>query len=597
MPLYADSVLDEVKNSVNIVSLISSFGVELRKRGRDYKACCPFHHEKTPSFTVSEEKQMFYCFGCHEGGDVFKFIMKIETMSFQEAVQFLAERHGIALPAPADSGQNAPASNKNDLNRLMMEAVSAYQQTLLTTAEGKPALQYLQGRGVVLDTIAKFQLGFSPSGGNFLVSLLHKKGFSIEAMEECGLCRRAKEGNMTYDYFRGRIMFPITDVQGRPVAFGARAMDERPPKYLNSPETRLYNKGRNLFGLSHSRDAIRKRGNAVLVEGYMDCIVPFQHGVDNVVASCGTALTPPQVELLGRYTRDVVVSYDADVAGQSAAQKSLELFLEGDFRVRVLNLPEGKDPDEYIRKAGADEYRRREREALPYLEFVLEKAIRDLGGQENMVEPKAKVQTMNSVLPYLARVPNAVERSEYVSIFARRLGIEDRLLLAEMRKAAQEKRTRLPEVTQSASVSCKAAEELFLRFLLENTELQGLMLPLVSEEDFAGLASEKIFSIILDEFRSGRTSSFESLRRQFSGDQEQAFLAQLELKNFPEESSLQAAKSCLCTLRKERLTALGERIKRELAALGEGGDNEAQNHLLKERMRVNRELRELDGNR
>ena len=595
MPLYADSVLDEVRNSVNIVSLISSFGVELRKRGRDYKACCPFHHEKTPSFTVSEEKQAFYCFGCHEGGDVFKFVMKVETMSFQEAVQFLAERNGIALPAPTSSDQVSPTSNKNDLNRLMVEAVAAYQQMLLTTAEGKPALQYLQRRGVILDTIAKFQLGFSPSGGNFLVSLLRGKGFSIEAMEECGLCRRAEEGNRTYDYFRGRIMFPITDVQGRPVAFGARAMDERPPKYLNSPETRLYNKSRNLFGLSHARDAIRKRGSAVLVEGYMDCIVPFQHGVDNVVASCGTALTPQQVELLGRYARDVVVSYDADAAGQSAAQKSLELFLEGDFRVRVLNLPEGKDPDEYIRKAGAEEYRQRERDALPYLEFVLEKAIRDLGGQEQMIEPKTKVQAMNSVMPYLARVPNAVERSEYVSIFARRLGIEDRLLLAEMRKAAQERRPRLAESPQAVSTACKTAEKLFLRLLLENTELQDSILPLASEEDFAGLAGEKIFSIILDEFRAGRTSSFESLRRQFAGDQEQAFLAQLELESFPEEPSLSAAESYLYALRKIRLTALRERIALEIAAAAKRGDDMALDHLLEERVRADRELLELAG--
>ena len=439
MPFYPDNILDEVRNSVNIVSVVSEY-VPLRKRGRIHVACCPFHNEKTASFSVNEERQFFHCFGCGLGGDVFRFLMQIERFSFPEAVQFLAERNGIALTAANTEAAAISSVNKKDMHNAMAETTVAYQQALLSSADGKPSLDYLFSRGVTFETIERFRLGFSPSTGNFITTLLQKKGFSIETLADCGLCRRAEEGNRVYDYFRGRIMFPITDVHGHTIAFGARSMDDRPPKYLNSPETRLYNKSRNLFGLSYSKDAIRKRGSAILVEGYMDCIIPFQYGVDNIVASCGTSLTTEQVELLGRYARDVVVSYDADPAGQNAAQKSLELFLEGDFKVRVLSLPGTKDPDEYIRAAGVEEYRKREEEAVPCLEFVLEKAIREQGGID---DPKKKALALDAVLPYLAKLTNEVERSEYVSRFARRLAIEDGNLLAELRKAARDKRTDL----------------------------------------------------------------------------------------------------------------------------------------------------------
>ena len=224
----------------------------------------------------------------------------------------------------------------------MAETVSIYQRCLLDSQEGKSALKYLRERGVTDATIARFNLGFSPAAGDALIQTMKGKGFTIQMLEECGLAKRSEDGSRFYDSFRGRIMFPITDVQGRTVAFGARAMGDKPPKYLNSPETRLYNKSRNLFGLSFSKEAIKVRGHAILVEGYMDFIIPFQHGVDNVVASLGTSLTPQQVELLGRFTREVVVSYDPDSAGLAAAQRSLDLFLEGDFRVKVLRLPQDR---------------------------------------------------------------------------------------------------------------------------------------------------------------------------------------------------------------------------------------------------------------
>jgi len=586
MPLYADSILDEVRNSVNIVSVVSEY-VQLRKRGRNYVARCPFHNEKTASFSVNEERQIFHCFGCGLGGDVFRFLMHIERLSFPEAVQFFAERQGIALPVYDAAAPAISAVNKKDMHNAMAEAAAAFQQALLSSAEGKPALAYLRSRDVTLETIERFCLGFSPAGGNFLTALLQNKGFSVETLTDCGLCRRAEEGNRIYDYFRGRIMFPIADIQGRTVAFGARAMDDKPPKYLNSPETRLYNKSRNLFGLSHSKEAIRKRGSAVMVEGYMDCIIPFQYGVDNVVASCGTSLTPDQVDLLGRYARNVVVSYDADTAGQNAAQKSLELFLAGDFNVRVLNLPDAKDPDEYIRVAGVDEYRKREKEAVPWHDFILEKAIREQGGID---EPKKKALALNAVLPYLAMLPNEVERSEYVSLFARRLKIEDVNLLAELRKAARDKKDRFQLDTLTAADALLPAEKKLLQLIMGNAELQDGILPSCDEDDFVGLAGEKIFTIILDEFRRGRRVSFEGLSRWFGDDGEQSFMARLAMDEPPEEPSLETAESYLNALRKERLESRKKRIRDEIAQAEGQKDYEARDRLYFEAVAVDREL-------
>ncbi|HYK87971.1 MAG TPA: DNA primase, partial [Acidobacteriota bacterium] len=505
MPLYSDSMLDEVRNAVNIVSLVSDY-VALKKRGRNYVARCPFHTEKTPSFNVNEEKQIFHCFGCGLGGDVFKFLMQIEHITFPEAVRLVAERHGIKLPQ-ADAPVRVEGEIDGEvLRRAMTEAAGFFHSMLLESDEGKSPLGYLQGRGVTRETINCFQMGYSPAGGEVLLQRLAGKGFPLQALDECGLTKRSEDGTRRYDAFRGRIMFPITDIRGRVIAFGGRALGDRPPKYLNSPETRLYNKSRNLFGLSFSREGIKKQDYAVLVEGYMDFIIPYQYGVDNLVASLGTSLTPQQVQLLGRYTREVVVSYDPDSAGLAATQRSLDLFLEEDFRVKVLRLPDGQDPDTFVRSAGPEDYRNRLRESVPYLDFVLETAIRSQGSLEN---PKSKIYVLNTVLPYLAKLPNSVERSEYVFRFARKLNLEDEQLLAELKRAAQQKKARLADGPTANLGSMKFAEKRLLQLLLNNTDLQASVLPLCSQRDFEGLALERVYNAILEGFRNHEIATFD----------------------------------------------------------------------------------------
>jgi DNA primase len=586
MPFYSDSVLDEVRAAVNIVSLVSEY-VALKKRGRNYVARCPFHNEKTPSFNVSEEKQIFMCFGCGLGGDVFKFIMQMEHLTFPEAVRFIADRRGIQLPEIASPGPATAGPATDLLRKAMTEAVGIYHRWLLDSQEGKSALAYLHERGITAETIARFQLGYSPAAGDALIESMKNKGFTLQVLEECGLAKRSEDGSRSYDNFRGRILFPIVDVQGRPVAFGGRTLSDRQPKYLNSPETRLYNKSRNLYGLNFSKEAIKAQGQAILVEGYMDFVVPFQHGVQNLVASLGTSLTPQQVELLGRYTREVVVSYDPDSAGLAATQKSLDLFLEGDFGVRVLQLPAGQDPDVFVRSAGPEEYRKRASESISYLAFILETAIRSQGALD---DPKKKVNVMNAVLPYLAKLPSAVERSDYVFQFARRLGIEDQQMLAETKKAAQQKRARLAEGPVTSAASMKFAEKRLLQMLLGNAELQPQILPLCSMQDFEGLAAGKIFSILLDGSRRNQLATYEGLHRQFAGEGEQALLAQLEMEEVPESPSRDTAESFLNALRTMRLASYKQKILTEIAQAAERKDDEMLNHLIEQRVQVDREL-------
>ena len=585
MPLFTDGLLDEVRNSVNIVSFVSEY-VALRKRGRNHVARCPFHSEKTPSFNVNEDKQIFHCFGCGVGGDVFKFMMMVEHLSFPDAVRLLAERHGVSIP------KNLPAGDESHgdleaLRKAMTEAAAFFHHQLVDSEEGRGSLSYLQGRGITRETIERFHLGYSPARGDTLIQYLLKKGFSLKNLEDCGLAKQSDDGHRHYDAFRNRVMFPITDIQGRVVAFGGRALGDSQPKYLNSPETRLYNKSRNLYGLNFSREGIKRADFAILVEGYMDLIVPCQFGIDNVVASLGTSLTSQQVKLLGRYTREVVVNYDPDSAGIAATQRSLDLFLEEDFRVKVLRLPDGQDPDAFLRKAGAEEYRNRLRASTSYLDFVLETAVRSQG---TMDSPRNKVQVLNAVLPYLAKLPNAVERSDYVFQFARKLRIEDKLLLAEVRKAAQQKRTQLPEAPVVSVGAMKFAEKRLLQFWLGSTALQSQMLPQCSSDDFAGLVTERIFVAVLEVFGNGEVATFEQLHQRFVNEAEQTLLAQIQIEEVPESPTRETAESFLIALRRIRLVAFKQQILSEIAQAADKNDEEMLNRLIEQRVRLDRQL-------
>src|SRR6267154_2060454 len=352
----AGSTAERVKQQADIVRIVGEY-VRLKKTGKDFSGLCPFHQEKTPSFTVSPIKQIFYCFGCGKGGDIFNFVMEMERCEFPDALRIVAEKCGISIPKPKPSSpaERTQSSVRTTLVEMHREAQTFFVNQLQGTAEGKLARAYLDDRGLDKTAIDRFGIGYAPSGGDLLLRHLKAK-YAEKLLAESGLVSREQNGSRLFDRFRRRITFPIANEGGKIVAFGCRALGDDQPKYLNSPETPIYSKSNLLYHLDRAKEALRRSDFAVLVEGYVDAIAVARAGVSNVVASCGTSLAEPQIKLLGRFTKRVIVNYDPDTAGQAATERSIAILLEQDFEVRVLALPGKADPDKFIRDQGADAY-------------------------------------------------------------------------------------------------------------------------------------------------------------------------------------------------------------------------------------------------
>jgi DNA primase len=498
---------DELRNQADIVRIVSDY-VSLKKKGRDFAACCPFHNEKTPSFYVSPGKQLFKCFGCSKGGGVFDFVMEIEGCSFPEAVRIVADKCGVTIPAVADDSREYEEreGQRAELLQLNQWATEFFEQNLIETPEGRRALDYLAQRGVSEETRKAFRLGYAPNSWDAMGSFLRSRGASRTQIERSGLVT-LKEGGGFYDRFRSRLMFPICDTQGRIVAFGGRILGDGEPKYLNSPETALYTKGQHLFGLNQSRDAIRRRDFAILVEGYLDFLIPFQAGVKNLVATLGTALTENQARLLGRYSRRIIVNFDPDSAGQAATKRSLELLLAEAFKVNVLTLPDNLDPDEYIRAHGSEGYLRLLKGSQPFLDYIVEQSI----NAHDQTRPTGKVETINAILPYLRLVKDRIERAEQFERIADRLKIDSRLIREEFKKAAETRAERVSERAVKASIAIKPAERKLLEILLNHAAVRRRMMFEMTEEDYEGLRTARLFRLIFDFERQGAESSYSNL--------------------------------------------------------------------------------------
>src|SRR4030088_2077724 len=387
----AGSFADRVKQQADIVRVVSEY-VRLKKSGQNFTGLCPFHAEKSPSFAVHPTKQIYHCFGCGVGGDVFKFVMEVDKVTFPEAIRVVAEKCGIAIPRPKAS---SPEERKENQQRTLLvemhrEAQTFFVQQLGGTLEGKAARAYLEDRGLDKDAIARFGIGYAPSGGDALLRFLKSK-YKEPLLIESGLVSRDQSGGARmYDRFRRRITFPIANESGKIVAFGCRALGDDQPKYLNSPETPIYSKSNVLYHLDRAKEALRRSDFAVLVEGYMDAIAVARAGISNVVASCGTSLAEPQIKLLARFTQRVIVNYDPDTAGQTATERSISLLLEHDFEVRVLALPGQADPDKFIREHGAEAYTKLLKESPPYVDYLIARTR-----QMDMSTAEGKLRAVN----------------------------------------------------------------------------------------------------------------------------------------------------------------------------------------------------------
>lgn len=554
----AGSFAEKVKQQADIVRVVSDY-VRLKKTGKDFSGLCPFHQEKTPSFTVSPIKQIFYCFGCGKGGDVFNFVMEVEKSPFPEAVRSVAEKCGIAIPR---TKERSPEERKETQQRAMLlemhrEAQAFFSKQVFGTAEGKVARAYLEDRGIDNKTLERFGIGYAPSDGDALLRLLKQK-YPEKSLSESGLISRGEESGRLFDRFRRRITFPIANDSGKIVAFGCRALGDEQPKYLNSPETPIYSKSNVLYHLDRAKEALRRSDFAILVEGYMDAIAVARAGVSNVVASCGTSLAEPQIKLLSRFTKRVIVNYDPDAAGQAATERSVALLLEQDFEVRVLLLPpvgdKKADPDLFIRERGAEEYTRLLKEAPPYVDYLIGRA-RQMG----LTSGEEKRRAVNFLLPFVQKIPNTILRSEWATRIAQQLRLDEPVLRAALTKAAKERRSELKLQPELVGRSAKPVERRLIRMLAEANEFRReLAQQLQAAQLYQGLETEKILAALTAATLEDERITVSEIAAQLQESDRRVLFEVL----FEEaaEPTWDEAQSCVETLRQKQ-------AERELAAV------------------------------
>jgi DNA primase len=562
----AGSFADRVKQQADIVRVIGDY-VRLKKSGQNFTGLCPFHGEKTPSFAVHPVKQIFHCFGCGKGGDVFTFVMEMEKCQFPEAVRMVAEKCGIAIPRPKE---RTPEERKENQQRAALiemhkEAQSFFVRQLEATAEGKAARAYLEDRGLDKQTVAQFGIGYAPSGGDILLRLLKQK-YAEKLLAESGLVSRDQSGRL-FDRFRRRITFPIANESGKIVAFGCRALGDEQPKYLNSPETPIYSKSNVLYHMDRAKDAIRRQDFAILVEGYMDAIAVARAGISNVVASCGTSLAEPQIKLLGRFTKRVIVNYDPDPAGQAAAERSISLLLEQDFEVRVLALPavgeKKADPDLFIREKGSGAYMQALKKAPPYIEYLIGRTR-----EMDLTTGQGKLRALNFLMPYVQKIPNRLLRTEWAKIIAEHLHIEEPVLRAALSKAALDRRSEIR--TQPELVRRNIQGSDLIRMLLEATEFRReLAKQLQSEHLYDGLETEKIFTVLVVAALSDGATDVTEITA-LLGEREREVLREIQFE--PEvKFKWTDAQDCLQILRLRKARLEMDALRAELERLTSGG--------------------------
>ena len=590
---YPQTFIDDLKRQADIVRVVQDY-VQLKKKGANWMACCPFHKEKTPSFSVSPAKEIFYCFGCHKGGSVFNFVMEMERVSFPEAIKLVAEKSGVQLPKLIDDSRfEARRHESEEVVELNKWALEFWEQQLESSSEARIARDYLKQREITDETRQTFRLGYAPDSWDALSIHLRQKGATQDQIDRSGLVAKKEETGRTYDRFRGRLIFPVMDIQGKPIAFGGRTLKDEDAKYINSPETAAYVKGRNLFGLNLTRDEIRRNGFVILVEGFLDLIVPYQFGIRNVVASLGTALTPDQVRLLSRFARKVVVNYDGDNAGVQAAKKAIEILLAEDLEVKILVLPDGSDPDEFIRKAGVSEYQQQRGLAQPHIQFVIDQAVRD----RKLSNPADKEAAIDEVLPYIRAVRSRLQKREYFDIAMDSLRIGDAGMRRELWQSIRMgvPPARVGEITvKRAAVKPTVAEQNLLELLLADEELRRVVLSKLEPADYDDLATAPIFRALVEGQREGVAIDFDFLSQRLAGEPTSELLPGLLMSGSEKAEDVQAdairlaAERCLDALRLMKVDRRISELTTDIAAAERNGEMERRDQLSTEHLELAR---------
>jgi DNA primase len=575
----AGSFADRVKQQADIVRVIGEY-VQLKKAGQNFRGLCPFHSEKSPSFNVHPVRQIYHCFGCQVGGDVFKFVMEMEKCPFPEAIRIVAEKCGIAVPAQRERSPEERRENQQRTLLIEMHRIAQtfFAKNLESTSEGKVARAYLEDRGLTKAVIEQFGIGYAPSGGDILLRQLKTK-YPDKLLVESGLISRDQNSNRLFDRFRRRITFPIANESGKIVAFGCRALGDDMPKYLNSPETPIYSKSNLLYHLDRAKDALRRSDFAILVEGYMDAIAVARAGVSNVVASCGTSLAEPQIKLLSRFTRRVIVNYDPDTAGQTATERSISLLLEHDFEVRVLALPGKADPDKFIREQGKDAYVKLLKEAPPYVDYLIARARR-----MDLTTGEGKRNAVNFLLPYVQKIPNRLLRSEWATRIAQQLRLDEPVLRAELAKAAAERRSGMNVKPELLGHAAKPVERRLIRMLAEAEGFRLEIAKRISEGELhIGLETEKILAVLMATALAGEPVQATEIGAKLE-DRDRRVLFEILFEE-SSEFTWEEAESCIEALQHRRAERELADVQRSIEASPAGPDLrtllERKQHLMK----------------
>lgn len=563
-----DHILEEVRSRADIVEVVSDY-VPLKAAGKNFKGLCPFHQEKTPSFTANREKQIYHCFGCGAGGNVFRFLMQMEDLPFIESVRRLAARFQVTIPETSKSPGNADTWNKKEvIYKLNAEAADYYHNLLLNSAGGKKARDYLEQRGINRETLERFKLGWAPDEWHGLMTHLEsKEKISTDLLVNAGLVvKKEKEGSRDshYDRFRGRLMFPIFEGQNRVIGFGGRVLGEGEPKYLNTSETPVYKKGQHLYGHHLAKDAFRKRDQALIVEGYFDVIQCHQAGIENAVATCGTALTPGQGLSLKHYTTNTVLVFDSDAAGKAAADRGFEVLTNQGLNVHVVALPGGEDPDSYLKKGQREVFEKMISQAPPFLTYRLVRAREETN--DNSLE--GKISVVNKLLPFLAKVPNPVERTEWVRQISEKLDINDRAFLEQLKNTLAQNRTRVdaPRETEESTPGFDT-EFFLLQLMLSGEELAREIRRQVKIEEFDQSRYRELAQKSYEMLDEGEMLRVDRLLDRVETPESKSELSRIAIEPLEFDNPARAIVECVTTLRKrpyrDRLKTL--QMERQIA--------------------------------
>ncbi len=578
MAKIPEHILNEIQDRCDIVEVISSY-IPLKPAGRNFKAACPFHHEKTPSFVVSPDKQIFHCFGCNAGGNVFNFVRQYEKIDFIDAVKMLAQKTGVKLPEykkvkNEDDSLISLIYGVNDI------AANYYAGSLERSSSSSDIRRYIEKRGLEESVVKKFKLGYADSSWRSLADYLLKRGVTVDTALKAGLILKGKDGSF-YDLFRNRLIFPICDARGKVMGFGARVLDDSLPKYINSPETMVYKKAQHLYGLNFSKSHIREKGFAIITEGYLDVIGLHQYGINNTISSLGTALTVGQIRLLRRYTHNVVMVYDADQAGEMATLRGLDLFLEEGMNVKIATLDKGHDPDSFMRKFGPRGFNAAIKKAKNLFEYKLDV----LNERFDVNETEQKAELVKEMLSTICKVRNAVIKAEYIKKLSQSLSIKEEAVWEELRKLSKIQKTResrpRPEPSQK-EIKISPAEKILVKLMLEDRGIVNTVKSNLQPFDFKSTdvrhLVETLFSLNTDDSFIDATKLINYLEEKVESNVI-SFIVNEDLNINDKERNVS---DCIRTIKKERRDDRLKDIQNRLIVAQKNGYEDEAESLLQE---------------